>query len=151
MAPIVEEVGLTPLNNNSWVNGSQLPQNFPVFRDKKGEYHLADTINTYGKVGLSVKTYDKREGANNKYQPHRIEVYLNNKLYHYLEFEELSYDFQATSNFISDYRNSRLNLGNFVKLYKNYGDPEVPVHSLEPNKPTLLVKVFEEVQLKTIP
>ena len=147
LAPIVEEVGLTPLNNTSWVNGSQLPQNFPVFRDKKGEYHLADTINTYGKVGLSVKTYDKREGANNKYQPHRIEVYLNNKLYHYLEFEELSYDFQTTSNFISDYRNSRLNLGNFVKLYKNYGDPEVPVHSPETDGAFELNKGYHDIKI----
>ena len=39
LAPIVEEIGATPLSKDSWINGSQLPQNFPVFRDKKGEYH----------------------------------------------------------------------------------------------------------------
>ena len=48
LAPIVEEIGLTPLNKDSWINGSQLPQNFPVFRNKKGEYLLADTVNTFG-------------------------------------------------------------------------------------------------------
>ena len=45
LAAIVEELAITPLSKDSWVNGNQLPQNFPVFRDKKGEYHLADTIN----------------------------------------------------------------------------------------------------------
>ena len=147
LAPIVEEVGFTPLNKESWINGSQLPQNFPVFRDKKGEYHLADTINAYGKIGLSIKTYDKREGANNKYQPHKIELYLNNKLYHYLEFEKLNYNLQPTANFISDYRNSRLNLGSFIKLYKNYGDPDVPVHSLENDGSLELNKGYHDIKI----
>ena len=147
LAPIVEEIGLTPLNKDSWINGSQLPQNFPVFRNKKGEYLLADTVNTFGKIGLSIKTYDKREGANNKYQPHRIEVYLNNKLYHYMEFETLNYNVQSSANFISDYRNSRLNLGNFIKLYKNYSDPEVPVHSNETDGIFELNKGYHDIKI----
>ena len=147
LAPIVEEIGFTPLNKDSWINGSQLPQNFPVFRNKKGEYLLADTVNTFGKIGLSIKTYDKREGANNKYQPHRIEVYLNNKLYHYLEFEKLNYNVQLSANFISDYRNSRLNLGNFVKLYKNYGDPKVRVHSQETDGTLELNKGYHDIKI----
>ena len=131
LAAIVEELAITPLSKDSWVNGNQLPQNFPVFRDKKGEYHLADTINVFGKIGLSVKTHDKREGANNKYQPHRIEIYLNQEIFHSLKFEKLNYNWQSTANYINDYRNSRLNLGDFIKLYRNYGDPTVPIHSLE--------------------
>ena len=147
LAPIVEEIGATPLSKDSWINGSQLPQNFPVFRDKKGEYHLADTINAFGKIGLSIKTYDKREGANNKYQPHRIEVFLNGKPYHDLEFEQLNYNLQSTANFINDYRNSRLNLGNFIKLYKNYGDPIVPIHSQETDGALDLNKGYHSLKI----
>ena len=147
IAPIVEEVGITPLSKDSWINGSQLPQNFPVFRDKKGEYHLADTINTYGKIGLSIKTYDRREGAKNKYQPHRIEIFLNDKLYHNLEFEQLDYGLQSTANFINDYRNSRLNLGNFIKLYKNFGDPYVPIHTQESDGTLELNKGYHKIKI----
>ena len=82
LAPIVEELAFIPLNNDSWVNGNQLPQNFPVFRDKKGDYLFPDTINISGMLGMSIKAYDIRQGANNIYQPHRIEVYIDEKLHH---------------------------------------------------------------------
>ena len=147
LAPIIEEIGVTPLNKDSWTNGSQLPQNFPVFRDKKGEYHFADTINVFGKIGLSIKTYDKREGANNKYQPHKVEVFLNGKLYHNLRFEQLNYNLQSTANFINDYRNSRLNLGSFIKLYKNFGDPKVSIHAEESDGILDLNKGYHDVKI----
>lgn len=133
IAPIVEEISITPLKAESWVNGNQLPQNFPVFRDKKGDYQLPDTINIYGTIGLSIKTYDRREGVKNKYQPHQIEFYVNDKIYHSLKFERLDYNWQSTANYINDYRNARLNLGNFIKLYKNYNDPNIPIHNEETN------------------
>ena len=147
LAPIVEEISLAPLNKESWVNGNQLPQNFPVFRDKKGEYHFADTINAYGKIGLAVKTYDKREGAKNKYQPHRIEVFLNGQLYHSLEFEKLNYNWQSTANYINDYRNSRLNMGDFVKLYRNYNDPLIPIHSSDSDGAFELNKGYHDIKI----
>ena len=147
LAPIVEEISLAPLNKESWVNGNQLPQNFPVFRDKKGEYHFADTINAYGKIGLAVKTYDKREGAKNKYQPHRIEVFLNGQLYHSLEFEKLNYNWQSTANYINDYRNSRLNMGDFIKLYRNYNDPLIPIHSSDSDGTFELNKGYHDIKI----
>ena len=129
LAPVVEKLAFTPLTKESWVNGNQLPQNFPLFRDKKGEYHFPDTVNISGKLGLSIKAFDKRQGANNIYQPHRIEIYIDEKLHHTLQFDRLDYNWLQTANFIRDYRNARLNLGNFIKLYKNDSDPIVPIHA----------------------
>jgi hypothetical protein len=129
MAPIAEEISFIPLNSESWINGNQLPQNFPLFQNKKGEYLFPDTINIFGVLGMSLKTFDKRQGANNIYQPHRIEVYIDESLHHSLQFDRLDYNWLSTANFIKDYRNARLNLGDFVKLYHNKTDPSVPIHS----------------------
>ena len=129
MAPIAEEISFIPLNSESWINGNQLPQNFPLFQNKKGEYLFPDTINIFGVLGMSLKTFDKRQGANNIYQPHRIEVYIDESLHHSLQFDRLDYNWLSTANFIKDYRNARLNLGDFVKLYHNETDPSVPIHS----------------------
>lgn len=129
LAPVVEEVSLIPLRVDSWVNGNQLPQSFPLFRDKKGEYHFPDTINISGLMGMAIKTFDKRQGANNIYQPHRIEIYIDDTLHHSLQFERLDYSWLSTANFIKDYRSTRLNLGDFIKLYQNENDPMVPIHT----------------------
>ena len=80
-------------------------------------------------MGISIKAYDKRQGANNIYQPHKIEIYINEKRFHSLEFERLDYKWQSTANYINDYRNYRLNFGNFIKLYQNEYDPKVPIHN----------------------
>ncbi|MBT4784785.1 MAG: M23 family metallopeptidase [Candidatus Marinimicrobia bacterium] len=133
MAPIAEQISFIPLTSESWINGNQLPQNFTLFRNKKGEYHFPDTINIFGVLGMSLKTFDKRQGANNIYQPHRIEVYIDEKLHHSLQFDRLDYNWLSTANFIKDYNNARLNLGNFIKLYRNETDPSVPIHSSSTN------------------
>jgi hypothetical protein len=147
MAPIAEEISFIPLNSESWINGNQLPQNFPLFRSKNGEYNFPDTINIFGVLGMSLKTFDKREGANNIYQPHRIEVYIDEKLHHSLQFDRLDYDWLNTANFIKDYRNARLNLGDFVKLYHNETDPNVPIHSDSTNGVLDLTPGYHDIKI----
>ena len=150
LAPIVEELAFIPLNNDSWVNGNQLPQNFPVFRDKKGDYNFPDTINIAGELGLSIKTYDKRQGANNIYQPHKIEIYIDGEKYHSLQFERLDYNWQSTASYINDYRNYRLNFGNFIKLYQNEYDPKVPIHNEITNGIINLSQGYHDIQILVI-
>ena len=147
LAPVVEEVSLTPLRADGWINGNQLPQTFSLFRDKKGEYHFPDTINIAGIIGLAIKAYDKRQGANNIYQPHRIEVYIDEKLYHTLQFDRLDYKWLSTANYIKDYRNARLNLGDFIKLYRNEGDPMVPIHADSTNGVLDLTPGFHDIKI----
>ena len=129
IAPFANEISFIPLDQDSWVNGNQLPQNFPLYRDAKGNYNFPDTINVYGKFGLSLYAYDKREGANNVYQLYRVEFFLDDQLYHTMQFDRLDYGWQSTAKHIMDYRNKRLNLGDFIKLYKGKNDPSVPIHS----------------------
>jgi len=150
LAPLIDEISFTPLNNESWINGNQLPQKFPVFRDKKGDYNFPDTINIAGELGLSIKTYDKREGANNIYQPHKIEIYIDGEKYHSLQFERLDYNWQSTASYINDYRNYRLNFGNFIKLYQNEYDPKVPIHNEITNGIINLSQGYHDIQILVI-
>jgi len=147
LAPIAEQISFIPLNSESWINGNQLSQNFPLFRDKKGEYNFPDTINISGTLGMSIKTFDKRQGANNIYQPHKIEIYIDDNIYHKLQFDRLDYSWLNTANFIKDYRNARLNLGNFIKLYRNETDPTVPIHSDSTNGILKLTPGFHNIKI----
>ncbi len=147
LAPVVEEVALIPLRTDSWVNGNQLPQNFPLFRDKKGEYHFPDTINIAGLIGLSIKTFDKIQGTNNIYQPHHIEIYIDGNIHHSLQFDRLDYKWLPTANYIKDYRNARLNLGDFINLYRHETDPRVPIHADSTNGILDLTPGFHDIKI----
>ena len=62
--PIAKELAIIPINPGALVNASPLPQIFPLFRDKKGVYHFADTLSVFGEFGFAIKAVDKREGTN---------------------------------------------------------------------------------------
>lgn len=126
ISPKLEELAFIPLNKEAWINGSQLPQTFPLFRDNTGLYHLPDTINVYGLLGLAIKTHDKRQGASNLYQPYEFELFVDEKPNFSLSFERLDYDQMTTVNFVRDYGLARLNMGNFIKLYSIKHKPALP-------------------------
>ncbi len=123
LPPQIEEISFTPLGADSWVNGSQLPQTFPLFRDKTGQYNFPDTINISGPIGCAVKSFDKRQGADNRYQVYRLELAVDSRPVFDLTFRRLDYEFMSTVNFVKDYRTARLNLGEFVKLYHLKKEP----------------------------
>ena len=41
--PIAKEIAVIPISPGALINASPLAQIFPLFRDKKGIYHFADT------------------------------------------------------------------------------------------------------------
>ncbi|MFQ6612408.1 MAG: peptidoglycan DD-metalloendopeptidase family protein [Fidelibacterota bacterium] len=129
LSPLMEEISLTPLSAKAWVNGSQLPQIFPLFQDKTGQYNFPDTLNISGPIGYAIKTFDKRQGADNIYQVYRLELWVDNQLVFNLTFDRLDYELMPTANFVKNYRTTRQNLGNFVKLYHLNTEPEGTVFS----------------------
>jgi len=149
ISPKLEEIALIPLEKEAWVNGSQLSQTFPLFRDNAGLYHLPDTINIYGLQGLSLKTHDKRQGASNLYQPYEFELFIDEKSKYKLSFERLDYNEMITANYVKDYSLARLNVGNFIKLYSFQNFPGLPfspdttlgILNLTPGYHSLRIKV----------
>ena len=75
--PVAKKIALIPISQGSLINASPLAQTFPLFRDKKGIYHFADTISVFGEFGFSIETIDKRQGSKNKYQFYRAELVVD--------------------------------------------------------------------------
>ena len=53
--PIAKELALIPLSQNALINTSPLVQTIPLFRDKSGVYHFADTISVLVNLDLPLK------------------------------------------------------------------------------------------------
>jgi len=131
--PIPKELAIIPLSNNTIINASQLTQTIPLFRDKSGIYHFADTISVFGNFAFSLKAIDKREGANNIYQFHKVELKVNNKIKFTLEYSKIPFSKGKFARTIIQYDLKRKNLGEFQKLYRLKEHKKIDLHKTDDN------------------
>ena len=110
--PIPKELAIIPLSIKSIINASQLSQTIPLFRDRSGIYHFADSISVFGEFGFALKAVDKREGANNIYQFNRAELKVNNELKFSLEYSKIPFSENKFAKEVVQYNLLRNNLGN---------------------------------------
>ena len=128
-SPELKELALIPLGNNSRVNGSLLPVQMPFFRNPDGLYELADTLNIFGPVGLSIRTNDKRQGFSETYQLKTIELIIDGKLEYKLDFDILDYNLNDRVQLVRNHGLHRLNLGSFHNLFHLKENPKSTVQS----------------------
>ena len=131
--PIPKEVAIIPLSNNSIINSSQLTQTMPVFRDKSGIYNFADTISVFGDFAFALKAIDKREGTNNIYQFHKVDLKINNQLKFGLEYSKIPFPQGKFAKTIIQYDLKRKNLGEFQKLYRQKEHKKLTIHNTNDN------------------
>ena len=128
-SPELKELALIPLGKNSRVNGSLLPVQMPFFRNPDGLYELADTLNIFGPVGLSIRTNDRRQGFSETYQLKTIELIIDGKLEHKLDFDVLDYNLNDRVQLVRNHGLHRLNLGSFHNLFHLKENPKSTVQS----------------------
>ncbi|MFH1853181.1 MAG: hypothetical protein ABIA75_12640 [Candidatus Neomarinimicrobiota bacterium] len=151
LAPIIEAIVFNPLASGTLIEASPLPQVFPVFRDLSGSYTLPDTLNVFGMIGIGLQVHDRALGTGNKYNIHRIELWLDDQLQYRLVYDSLNFDQERLLNTVEDYRLQRLQNRDFHKLYRLPVLPAVSVNpagdsgvlQLAPGPHQLLIKVFD--------
>lgn len=115
--PVIEELAVIPLSEESRVNGSMLPVQIPFFRNRKGGYELADTLNIFGPTGFALKTKDKRQGFTETYQINTIELIVSGIKEYSLNYEFLDYSTSDRVQLVRNHNLERLNLGSFHNLF----------------------------------
>ena len=131
--PIPKELAIIPNSNNTIINASQLTQIIPLFRDKSGTYHFADTLSIFGEFSFALKAIDKREGANNVYQFHKVDLKVNNKIEFSLEYSKIPFSQGKFAKTIIEYDLKRKNLGEFHKLYRSEEHKKTAIHNTDKN------------------
>ncbi len=129
VTPILKEIALTPLSKDALVNASSLTQSFPLFRDRDGTYLFPDTLNVFGAFGLSIKMFDKREGAANKYQIKKAELWIDDKKSFELGFERIPYHQTHRVRTVIQPTLHRQNFGEFHKLYREKEHDLLSIHT----------------------
>ena len=156
--PIAKEIAIIPISPGAMINASPLTQIFPLFRDKKGIYHFADTISVFGEFGFAIKAVDKREGANNIYQFNRIELIVDNRKEFELEYTKIPFTQGKFAKTIIQYDLKKQNLGEFQKLYKLPEHKKTSIHTmtssgilgLSPGYHLVEINIYDAQNNKTI-
>ena len=151
LTPVITAVTINPLANGTLINAGPLPQTFPIFRDMSGIYSLPDTINCFGTVGLGIKVHDRVQGAANKYNIYRIELWVDQILQFTVEYNQLDYAQERLIATVEDHRLQRLNNEDYHRLYHRPEYPAVTVHpdgndgilTLGPGRHALEIKVID--------
>ena len=156
--PIAKELALIPISPGALINASPLPQIFPLFRDKKGIYHFADTLSVFGEFGFAIKAVDKRQGSSNIYQFNRIELIVDNQKEFELEFTKIPFKQGKFAKTIIQYDLKKKNLGEFNKLYKLPEHKKTSIHTststgilgLSPGFHSVEINIYDAQNNKTI-
>ena len=156
--PIAKELALIPLSQNALINTSPLIQTIPLFRDKSGVYHFADTISVFGEFGLAIKAIDKREGTNNIYQFHKAELIVDGELEFEISYDRIPFNQGKFAKTLIEFSLERQNLGEFQKLYRLPEHKKTSVHKSEdlgilglaPGTHSVLINIFDAYGNKTM-
>lgn len=127
--PTLKEVAIIPLESGAHINASPLPQVFPLFRDRAGFFHFPDTINCDGVFGFAVKAVDKIQNSKNSYQFYKTELIIDDRKKFEITYDHLDFSESGLASVVRDYRLSRLNLGEFQKLFRMKHHPPATINT----------------------
>jgi len=145
--PIAIKLALIPISQGSLINASPLSQTIPLFRDKGGTYHFADTISVFGEFGFAIQAIDKREGTNNKYQFHRAELIIDGQPEFELNYTKIPFSQSKFAKTVIQYDLKRKNLGEFQKLYRLEEHRKMSIHTTDDSGILGLAPGFHSVEI----
>ena len=145
--PIPIKLAVIPISQGSLINASPLSQIIPLFRDKGGTYHFADTISVFGEFGLAVQAVDKREGTNNTYQFHRAELIIDGQPEFELNYTKIPFSQGKFAKTVIQYDLKRKNLGEFQKLYRLAEHRKISIHASDNSGILGLAPGFHSVEI----
>ncbi|MFT5970844.1 MAG: hypothetical protein ACI8ZO_001361 [Flavobacteriales bacterium] len=149
-APIIKRLYLYPLNQDTWINGSNEKQHFDVKKDSYGDYVLKfPDININGKVGFAIETFDRQNAAPNKNGVYKIQLLASDKIIYQHQMHSFAFHETRYINSLIDFeekvccnrkpQKSFIEPNNKLRIYdENYSEgiidtKEVGIYSMNYN------------------
>jgi len=146
--PVPDEMSITPLSHDAVINGSPLPQIFPLQRTETREYAFMDTIHVFGTVGLGISVIDRMTWMNNKFNIYGAVLSVDDNEQYRIEFERFDYDQSKLIELERDHSFARLNDGEFHRLFADEKGRSLDFISNESNGRLALSPGYHRVIIK---
>ena len=76
--PTIQRIALVPLDVNSTVNGGHAPLAVTAgWRERSGRFEVAEPVVIHGRIGVSIRSYDRADAAQNKLAPYRHDLTID--------------------------------------------------------------------------
>ncbi len=147
ISPEFKELAIIPVESGARIQGSSLPQTFPLFRDRAGVYHFPDTLHCSGRIGFAAQVVDKTQGTNNTYQVYTLTLIIDDNEMFTLKYDHLDFAETRTALTVQDYRLERLSLGEFQRLFRPSHHPKTTIHTTEKTGDVMLTPGYHTVKI----
>ena len=147
VTPIPKKLALIPLSQGSMVNASSLVQTIPLYRDRAGVYHFADTLSVFGDFAFAIQAVDKREGGNNSYQFQKAELLIDGRKQFELDYTKIPFSNGYAAKTMIQFDLKRQNLGEYQKLYRLEEHPKTSIHSSKETGIIRMAPGFHSVEI----
>jgi murein DD-endopeptidase MepM/ murein hydrolase activator NlpD len=97
-APVIEMVSLKTMSKDARINGKFGLFNFPVTKNKKGEYVLAQKIYAKGLIGMEVLTYDRSGNSPFRQGVNRISLQVNGEKTYDFKLDKMAFHNRLSMN-----------------------------------------------------
>ena len=116
--PIIFNVYVYPLNNETTVNQSKRPLLLNLLLQKDGTY-LADKVIANGKIGFGINAFDYDDVSFNKNGVYKVQTFLNGTPNFGYQFDTYSFDEMRYVNAFIDYPRYKKTQQRVQKLFMN--------------------------------
>ena len=151
--PKPDQIAILPLSTDASINGSILPQIFPVRKISKSAYEFSDTIHVFGKVGIALSAIDEITGFSIKYKITGASLALDDSEKFRIEFDKYNFSQNHLMEMTFDNSLRRLNDGDFLRLFftnKNKSDFVKSVSNgildMKPGYHSITIRLFDHSQ-----
>lgn len=120
--PIISNVYVYPIGQNSHVNGSNKKQKLRVIPQKNGDYKIED-LKAFGTIGFAVQTVDRQDLAANKNGVYNISTYFNGVQNFEIDFKRFSFAETKHINRLIDYSHFKTEKQRLQKLFIEENNP----------------------------
>ncbi|MFQ6615361.1 MAG: M23 family metallopeptidase [Fidelibacterota bacterium] len=148
LPPLPRELAVVPLSTDAMINGSPLPQIFPLFSSGPREYEFPDTLHVFGTVGLEISVVDRVPGVSNELNIHGAVLSVDGVDRYRIEFDQFGFEKSHLIEIERDNSFRRLNDGEFHRLFTLQSGPQPDFVKTENGSRLALRPGFHRVNIK---
>jgi hypothetical protein len=126
--PFFEAVAVTPLSYGSHAGGDYMPKIVALHKESDGIFHPEEPLYAWGRIGLSVRLFDKANGAENQFSIYRLCLFIDGQRIHDVRYDWFPPDLAGQIDLDYEFRLIHWNQSYFQKLYRDEGNM-LPIYS----------------------